>query len=249
MTHDPIEELLGAYALDAVDDDERAAVEAHLATCPRCRAEVDSHREVAAHLAAGAPAPEGLWDRIAEALEGETPPPLRLVIDRDVPVAPADQPGAEVVRLRPRQRIGVLAAAAAAVVAIVGLSISSINQQDRIDDMEAAQGLEQAALDAFAAPDARLADLTGEDGTVIRAVVLPDGTGYLLADDLPDVGDRIYQLWGATGDHVVSLGPMGSDPTVESFAANEDITTLMLTVEDEVVETSSNPAVVVGELS
>ena len=39
-THQEIEELLGAYALDAVDDDERDLVEAHLAGCPRCRAEV-----------------------------------------------------------------------------------------------------------------------------------------------------------------------------------------------------------------
>jgi anti-sigma factor RsiW len=75
MTHDPIEELLGAYALHAIDDDERAMVEAHLATCPRCRAEVDSHREVAAHLAlTGAPAPDGLWERIAGAIESEPPP-------------------------------------------------------------------------------------------------------------------------------------------------------------------------------
>ena len=63
---DDIEELLGAYALDAVDDDERRLVEAYLATNPRARAEVDQHREVATLLAfGGADAPEGLWDRIA----------------------------------------------------------------------------------------------------------------------------------------------------------------------------------------
>ena len=83
----------------------------------------------------------------------------------------------------------------------------------------------------------------------MRAAVLPDGTGYLLADDLPDVGDQIYQLWGAAGDTVVSLGPMGNDPTVLSFPADETITTLMITVEDEVVAQSANPAVAIGELS
>src|SRR5262245_64213668 len=85
-SHAEIEELLGAYALDAVDPDEREAIEAHLSGCPRCRAEVDAGREVAAGLAqTGAPAPEGVWERIAGAIEGEAPPPLRLV------AAPPDQ--------------------------------------------------------------------------------------------------------------------------------------------------------------
>src|SRR3546814_17505894 len=78
MTHDEVQDLLGAYALDAVDDDERALVEDHLAECPRCRAEVHDHREVAALLAhGGQDAPEGIWDRIVGSLE-EAPPALRL---------------------------------------------------------------------------------------------------------------------------------------------------------------------------
>jgi anti-sigma factor RsiW len=71
---DVIEELLGAYALDAVDDEERARVETYLDANPHARAEVWRHREVAALLAVGTERPpEGLWDRIAGALE-ETPP-------------------------------------------------------------------------------------------------------------------------------------------------------------------------------
>ena len=84
MTHVEIEELLGAYALDAVDEDERREVEEHLATCPRCRGEVAAHREVAAMLgnATGegpAVAPENLWDRIAASLQ-EEPPALASVV-------------------------------------------------------------------------------------------------------------------------------------------------------------------------
>ena len=45
-----IEELLGAYALDAVNAEEATAVEVHLTTCPRCRAELDAYREMAAAL-------------------------------------------------------------------------------------------------------------------------------------------------------------------------------------------------------
>src|SRR5205814_1949498 len=61
VTHQEIEELLGAYALDAVDTDERDLVDAHLAGCPRCASEVAGYRETAAMLAAhgGGRAPDG----------------------------------------------------------------------------------------------------------------------------------------------------------------------------------------------
>ena len=76
LSHDQIEDLLGAYALDAVEAAEQETVTAHLRTCPRCRAEVEAHREVAGMLGnAGAAAPDGLWDRIAASIEGEAPRP------------------------------------------------------------------------------------------------------------------------------------------------------------------------------
>ena len=84
MTHNEIEELLGAYALDALDADERQEVEAHLATCPRCRAEIAAHREVTALLGNSvgdgpAVAPDDLWDRISASLQDE-PPALSPVV-------------------------------------------------------------------------------------------------------------------------------------------------------------------------
>ncbi|MEI5584532.1 MULTISPECIES: anti-sigma factor domain-containing protein [unclassified Agromyces] len=50
---DPVgpDELLAAYALDAVSDEEREVVERHLAASPEARAEVDAYREAAAGLA------------------------------------------------------------------------------------------------------------------------------------------------------------------------------------------------------
>lgn len=69
MTHAEIAELLGAYALDAVSPDEAAEIEEHLAECPRCRAEVSAHREVAGVLGnLSGTAPAGLWGRIADEL-------------------------------------------------------------------------------------------------------------------------------------------------------------------------------------
>ena len=39
--NDDIHSLVGAYAVDALDDAERARFEQHLAACAECRAEVD----------------------------------------------------------------------------------------------------------------------------------------------------------------------------------------------------------------
>lgn len=50
------EELLAAYALDAVTDAEREIVERHLAASPEARAEVEAYREAAVGLADEAPA-------------------------------------------------------------------------------------------------------------------------------------------------------------------------------------------------
>jgi anti-sigma factor RsiW len=236
--HHEVEELLGAYALDAVDADEAAAVEAHLAECPRCRAEVDAHREVAAHLAnAGAPAPGHVWDRIAGSIAGEEPPPLRLVVDEGRARPPA------------AGRRGSLAMLAAAAVVAAALVVSGFLIGNRGGGGDGAQ-LQELAMAALESPDASVAPLVTADGEALaRAVVLPDGTGYLLASSLPDLEAGTYQLWGSDGGAVVSLGVMGPAPDVVAFAADPGQTTLMVTAEDEPVERSEQPPVVVGELA
>jgi anti-sigma factor RsiW len=246
MTHDPVEDLLGVYALDALDDEERARVDAHLADCPRCRAEVDGHREVAAQLAlSGAPAPLRVWDRIADAIDGTdagVTPPLRLVVGDRVDEAGAPAPA--------WRRFAGIAAVAAAAVAIVSLGVSTVSQGNRIDDFERGQDVAVAATQAFSSSDARVTALTTGDGTILgRAAVLPDGNGYLLADALPDLPDGTYQLWGDTGEEVVSLGAIGAAPTVRSFTAAGNLTRLMITAEAEPVPAPTTAPLVVGNLT
>jgi anti-sigma factor RsiW len=245
MTHDPVEDLLGVYALDALDDDERARVDAHLAECPRCRAEVDGHREVAAQLAlTGSPAPLRVWDRIADAIDATdadvAPPSLRLVVGDRPAAAPP-----------PRwRRFAGIAAVAAAAVAIVSLGVSTVSQGNRIDDFERGHDVAVAATQAFSSSDARVTALTTGDGTILgRAAVLPDGNGYLLADALPDLPDGTYQLWGDTGSEVVSLGAIGAAPTVRSFTAAGNLTRLMITAEAEPVPAPTTAPLVIGALT
>jgi anti-sigma factor RsiW len=239
-THEELAELLGAYALDAVDDTdgEREAVRLHLLECARCRAEVAEHREVAALLAhAGEPAPPAVWDRITAAIEGEAPPTSQPVL-RAVPPAPSSRRG-----WWSRPLTGV---AAAAVVVIAALGWLAFDANRRLDDLEGERGVAAAMTDALADPTSTVVDLEGE--VDVRAV-LDDGTGYLTAGDLPPAPPgRTYQLWGATGDQLVSLGVLGGRPAdVVAFEAG-DVDALALSVEETPQVQPVGPQVAIGEV-
>lgn len=255
--HETLRTLLGAYALDAVDDTERAQVDDHLPGCPRCRAEVGDHREVAAALGrSGAPAPDGLWDRIASELDGHTVPPLRLVLAGHGTDAIATAAPVVDHRSRRWRRAAVGITAVAASLLLVLSLAATFTQRADIAGLRDEQALGDAATTAFASPEARTTELrtlpdgTAEPGQVLaRVALLPDGNGYMLADGLPDLGAGLYQLWGVAGDQVISLGSLGRDPQVVSFHADENVTGLMVTQEDELVERPENNALVSGSLA
>ena len=70
MTHDELRDLSGGYALGVLDEPERTAFEAHLATCAACAAEVRELTDVAIALALDAPQiepPAALRARVLQA--------------------------------------------------------------------------------------------------------------------------------------------------------------------------------------
>jgi anti-sigma factor RsiW len=52
MDHGSVGELMGAYALDACEEHETGAIEAHLAECAECQTEAARLREVAGWIGA-----------------------------------------------------------------------------------------------------------------------------------------------------------------------------------------------------
>jgi anti-sigma-K factor RskA len=220
---DDMDELLAAYALDAVDDDERRVVEAYLVSNPEARAEVDEHREVMSLVVSGAEPADGVWDRIVDALDGrqETAP----------------EPGPELAKVLPaKQRksragwwLGGLAAAAAVAV-IAALSVALVR-----DDTEQQAGGIVAAYDAAKGnPVNKTVALLGTDGTTrATAVVEPSGRAYLDPASLPALGDdRTYQLWGVLDDNTpVSLGVLGPDPELTMFGVSGPVKALAITDE------------------
>jgi anti-sigma factor RsiW len=252
--HSEIQELLGAYALDAVDPDEATQVERHLAECPPCQAEVASYREVAGLMGyTGAAAPPDLWERIAAGLE-EQPPPLRLdrlqtpsSVAGPVAISPAGR------TVSTRVFTAVLAVAA---VLLVGLGIQVIRLSTRTSHLPntvASQLMVKSYEAAAGEFDARHVSLIRTDGTTsVPMVILPNGTAYVDARELPRLAaDRTYQLWGkgATGSAPVSLAVMGSDPVIQQLSIPSDVTALAVTLERAGgVPAPTTPALAQGQI-
>lgn len=236
-SHDDIQALLGAYALDAAEPEEAEVVTRHLEVCPRCRAELREHREVAGLLGyAGQEAPPGLWDRIAASTQ-EPPPALRLHS------FPAPVVGARSATRRRRtmrvRTVAVGAAAAAVVVAVLAVQVARLDHRTAAIGNEVAASLAPGppmhAVDAaLAVPGARkvvLAPVSTSES--VDAVILPGGQGYLYRSQLsPLPGAETYQLWGISGNQAVSYGLLGSNPApVVSFTAGAGVEALAITAE------------------
>jgi anti-sigma-K factor RskA len=123
MDTESIHDLSAAYALDALDSDERESYEAHLASCERCREDVAAY-SVAAEALAYAAGP------------ADPPPLLR---DRILVAARAERPN--VVPLRPRWVYPVAAVAAVAACAAIGLGVWNISLHNRLGNPQALQAL------------------------------------------------------------------------------------------------------------
>ena len=62
---------LAAYALDGLDAADRAALEAHLATCPECQDDLAAYHETLAMTVEDEDPPPDLWDRIVDVIDAE----------------------------------------------------------------------------------------------------------------------------------------------------------------------------------
>lgn len=226
-----VEDLLGAYALNALEDDEVLLVDQHLSTCASCRDELANHRETAALLAGPPiPPPDRVWDRIV----AEIAPAAS--VEEIAPVVPLRRSEGRLGTVSTRWLAGVAAA-----VAVVALGLAVVAQSGRIgtlNDQVAAQQqeiaslatalqndpLQRAVAAALESPDALVANLTA-DGTEasMQIVVLPDGTGYVHSNTLAALpADATYQLWAVVDDRVISAGVLGNDPRVIPFHVDPD---------------------------
>ncbi|MER6693663.1 anti-sigma factor [Streptomyces minutiscleroticus] len=204
--------LTGAYALHALDDEDRAAFEHHLRDCPSCAQEV---RELAATavrlgLAAATPPPPALKDEVMRriaAVRQEPPPtaaPARSAVRR-----------AGAARL-PRWALAACLAAAAA------LGGTTVWQYDRARDARAeasrAEQRTQRIAEVVAAPDARTRTEALGGGARATVVVSQsrDEAVFAASGLAEPPSGKVYQLWFDDGGTMRPAGLM--DPARGSGA-------------------------------
>jgi anti-sigma-K factor RskA len=226
VPRDPqLDALLGAYALDALDDEDRRRIEVYLDRNAAARDEVDELREAAASLAL-APvddltAPDEVWNRIADAIASD------------------ESSAGELAPRRPRRGWDprwVVPLAAAAAIAIVVLAVQVVSLHHQLDDARSVNTATR--FDALAkVRGAREVSLVpSQGGEVARLVVLRDGTGYLVNDRLAPLSPaETYQLWVLMGDPnrptVISAGVLGPAPTGASFRTAGPVVGFAVTIE------------------
>lgn len=164
-----VHELTAGYALDALDPAERATYEEHLATCERCREELQGFWQVSgalAHAAGGPAPPASLRGRILEQARRERP---------------------NVVPLRRRSLPPVLSSAAAlAAVAAIALGVWATSLSRDLDGAE-------RELAILGDPGARTYESADREA---RLVVTPAGEAALVVRRLaPAPAGKDYEIW------------------------------------------------------
>ncbi len=194
MTTD-IHALVGAYALDAIDDLERAAFDRHIADCEICHAELDELRETAARLA------DSSWS---------VPPPrlrtdVMAAIGRTRQLPPPVPAPSAADRRTPQWRRRTVAAAAAVLlaggmgVAVYGVQEQRVREQRSI--ASAAQQQEARTRAILAAPDlvVRTAPVIGGGKATVASSPSRQAAVVLVGADRNLTPDEALQLWTIEG--------------------------------------------------
>ena len=190
-----IHELTAGYALDALDEDERSAYEAHLADCEHCQQELASFWTTTEALAVAASGPE---PSVA----------LRERILADVRAEPQNVVAFEPRRWRVAPVLGAVAAVAAVVALGIGLWASNLSSE--LDETRTALARAQAAAQLLVDPAAQTVALQQGTG---RLVVDADGQAVLVVEGLePAPAGKTYELWIVPGGDIAAASPAGLFP-------------------------------------
>jgi hypothetical protein len=215
--HRVFDELAVGWALHALEPEDEAAFAEHLPGCDRCARTVADTIEVMATMAADLPRAEPS-DRLRERLQAAVAETAQIAPDVRPPEPPRPAatgfPGYRPVETAPepvplRRRGPVLALAAAAVAAIIGLGVWNVVLADDRSDLQAALDQQDRIVDALLVPgDATVAALSGDGGDPVATVVARsdrvDVISYGLA--VNDRSEETYVVWGIDDSGPTAIG-------------------------------------------
>lgn len=250
-THDQLAALASAYALGALDPEERRSFERHAAECETCTAEARAFSGVVAALATSVPQvtpPPQIRDRVVAAVTGSITMPS--VGTSTVLRAPAGTRTSRATRYRSRLE---WLPYAALVAVTVGLGGYSLSLRARVSELEVqladassrtllatratadAQRIAlrtQSTVDVLTAPDVARIDLAGQPtapSARARAMWSRERGMVFTASNLPPLAPgRVYQVWVVTAEARISAGlimPDDAGNTTSVFATPPDIPT------------------------
>jgi anti-sigma-K factor RskA len=205
LQHEEVAELIPAYVLGAVPDDEMRLVRAHILSCDLCLAEADRFAETTSSLALSAeavPLPVGFADRVvAAATGGQT--------------ATTEKVAPQRARL-PRFQWSFIPAASflVLIIAVVSMSVAWY-QADR-----AVQRQERAI--AAIIQGHRGIDMQGP-GAVATLVPTESGSLFVASGLKNAPNDRTYQLWLLDGEVPTSAGTFNVDDGLVMFESSKSI--------------------------
>lgn len=188
---DDIHNLVGAYALGAVEPDEKVQFEEHLRTCSDCRAELDGYADALEFLASkkhAAPPPE-LKSVVMEAIDDEPTP----------------------IGSRRRGLSAAIVAMGAGIAAVVMFGIiilgGGASDADRIEAI-------------LQAPDAQTTPMDGTHGMAAFTFSPSLGEGVFHGEKLTDLpSDQVYQLWVVDSDTPSPSSTFTPSPDAEILVA------------------------------
>ncbi len=217
--------LTGAYAVDALDDLERARFERHLAECADCRAEVEEFRDAAGLLpetTATAP-PAALRDRVLAEVATVRPLPPE-----------AGSPAAMSTRQRaPRRILAGLVAAAVALIVLGGAVATVWHPWAAEDGTEQRLSAEDAVIQATDAEKVR-ANIGDATATVYRSRSLDHAV--VVTRNMPPAPEGYdYVLWFDHNGRLVvdSAMPEGPNNKILMHGDAADADGVGITVERE----------------
>ncbi|MFD2793437.1 anti-sigma factor domain-containing protein [Promicromonospora vindobonensis] len=241
-------DLLPGYALDALDDAERRAVDGLLESDPAARRALDEYRDVVAAFAVDTAPPAHLRASVLERVQ-------RTPQVGAPPAAPPPGPGPtaardDVVDLSSRRRArrwGIAATAVAAVAAIAvptTIAVQVTAERDRLREQS------EIVSEMLVDPDASILRGTVEGGGA-ASVLVADGDMLFRADDLPEPAEgKAYQLWVVAADGSVSSAGVLSlrDGETSSLVRGVDGVGMAVSVEPESgsEQPTTDPIVVLG---